>query len=376
MNRRRKRRKRRTFYDNPRYFGYTRVSKADNRVIREIRPDYEPPERPGEASLLRQEKAIRSWAERECVDIERVFFDEGISGREVPWSQRPGFLEMLDTLEDGDHVVVWRLDRLDRGPGGMVAALRHLQSEKDVVVHAIQEAGGQGIDLDTLQGNAVAEVYSLLASLDAVQRRATAVEVSEYCRRIGRKYCNHPGFGRTFVEREDPVTGERHEWIVWDQDECAKIKELHRRVEVQGESLYRVALDLHNRQGGKPCKHGGVWVNFTPRSIRRKDQGHPNRARRALKWYKNILAAGGDIGYGDGLSTQEAEDLVKAFQLPVVSLDEVCLDWGLTFEEACDILDSDSSLPKKLRQKRKRKPPQATGRTEVRPQRIGRRREC
>lgn len=72
-------------------FGYVRVStreQADHGV-----------------SLEAQEQALR---EAECT---RIFVDAGISGRQT---SRHEFDRMLDTLREGDTVVVWKLDRLGR----------------------------------------------------------------------------------------------------------------------------------------------------------------------------------------------------------------------------------------------------------------------
>lgn len=47
---------------------------------------------------------------------ERIFQDEGISGAKA---KRPGLEETLKALKRGDHLIVWKLDRLGR-------SLRHL----------------------------------------------------------------------------------------------------------------------------------------------------------------------------------------------------------------------------------------------------------
>lgn len=72
-------------------FGYARVStreQADHGV-----------------SLEAQERALRDAG---CT---RIFVDAGVSGRQT---SRPEFDHMLDTLQEGNTVVVWKLDRLGR----------------------------------------------------------------------------------------------------------------------------------------------------------------------------------------------------------------------------------------------------------------------
>ena len=54
----------------------------------------------------------------------RIFADEGVSGSKA---ERPALAEMLDYLQEGDLVIVWRLDRLGRS----VSHLAHLLNQFD-----------------------------------------------------------------------------------------------------------------------------------------------------------------------------------------------------------------------------------------------------
>ena len=51
---------------------------------------------------------VNALREAEC-DV--VYIDEGVSGSTT---ERAELNRMLDDLEDGEHVVVWKLDRLSR----------------------------------------------------------------------------------------------------------------------------------------------------------------------------------------------------------------------------------------------------------------------
>jgi DNA invertase Pin-like site-specific DNA recombinase len=66
-------------------------------------------------SLDAQEEAIRSWADEQGHEVAAVFVDNGRSGT-LDAIDRPGLLEALALLEDGDAeaLVVHRLDRLAR----------------------------------------------------------------------------------------------------------------------------------------------------------------------------------------------------------------------------------------------------------------------
>jgi DNA invertase Pin-like site-specific DNA recombinase len=64
-----------------------------------------------EQDVKNQMHAIRSRGYK--VMANRVVKDEGVSGS-VPAMQRPNFVKLVDKLEDGDTLVVLKLDRLGR----------------------------------------------------------------------------------------------------------------------------------------------------------------------------------------------------------------------------------------------------------------------
>ena len=72
--------------------------------------------------------------------------DHRLAGHGLPYWRRPGFATLLDRLDPDDHVVVWRLCRLDPNFRGVVKALKQLINQQ-VVVHAIEEFG----DFDRLE---------------------------------------------------------------------------------------------------------------------------------------------------------------------------------------------------------------------------------
>ena len=53
-----------------------------------------------------------------------LFKDEGVSGTTT---KRPSLLRCLKTLERGDTVIVWKLDRLGRGLRGLITMLDDLK---------------------------------------------------------------------------------------------------------------------------------------------------------------------------------------------------------------------------------------------------------
>lgn len=56
---------------------------------------------------------------------ERVFIDEGYSGSKT---QRPGLKKALKRLNEGDSLIVWRLDRLGRSMRHLIELTSHLDA--------------------------------------------------------------------------------------------------------------------------------------------------------------------------------------------------------------------------------------------------------
>ena len=64
-------------------------------------------------SIVAQVRAIKTWAEKNDIDIIREYTDEGISGTS---DDRPGFLRMMQELPGikPDYVLVHKFDRFAR----------------------------------------------------------------------------------------------------------------------------------------------------------------------------------------------------------------------------------------------------------------------
>jgi DNA invertase Pin-like site-specific DNA recombinase len=284
--------------DKPRIFGYARVSKATGtgQLLKNIPDGYEPPEDPREPSIQRQFSALTDWAEKQGEPI-TLGFDEGISGAEVSYRDRPGFQKLVKQMKPGDKLAIWRLDRLERGMGRMIAAAKWLYDDCKVSVHALYENNGEGLNLDSVQGKALLYVFEMVAMFENESRKAATKAGLQYRRLVGQKYTQWAGYGRRFEKRKE--NGQTVTYVVWDETQCDIIREIKRRRD-EGESWYRIGLDLHQRQGGKPSPNGGTWLTFSPSKMSKKEQGDPRKVVRVYKWYALLLHYGLDFG-ADGV---------------------------------------------------------------------------
>ncbi|MGC8518850.1 MAG: recombinase family protein [Steroidobacteraceae bacterium] len=113
-----------------------------------------------------------------------VFKDEGISGATA---QRPARLKCLKTLEAGDTLVVWKLDRLERSRRDLIHLLDELK-HRGVKFRSLTEA----IDTDTATGRAMWPMIGVLAELERsliVERTRAGVKAAQ---RRGLKFGRKP----------------------------------------------------------------------------------------------------------------------------------------------------------------------------------------
>jgi len=106
-------------------------------------------------------------------------FDDKISGSR---SERAGLAKALEMLRDGDTLVVWKLDRLDRSVKNLVDLVGELQNQ-GIQFKSLTDA----IDTSTPSGRFFFHVMASLAEMErelTVERTRAGLEVA---RQLGRK---------------------------------------------------------------------------------------------------------------------------------------------------------------------------------------------
>jgi len=88
---------------------------------------------------------------------EKIFVDE-LSGAKAA---RPGLQQAMDSLREGDVLVVWRLDRLGRSLRNLLELVEKLK-ERKVGFRSIQES----MDTSTSGGNLIFQVFGALAEFE------------------------------------------------------------------------------------------------------------------------------------------------------------------------------------------------------------------
>jgi len=94
----------------------------------------------------------------EANDCELVFTDQGVSGSTF---DRPGLAEALDTLQGGDMLIVWRLDRLGRSLIDLIQVINDL-GKREVEFRSLSEA----IDTSTSGGRLTFHIMAAMAEFE------------------------------------------------------------------------------------------------------------------------------------------------------------------------------------------------------------------
>lgn len=107
-----------------------------------------------------------------------MIWEEGSGAK----ADRPGLADALDRLREGDTLVVWKLDRLGRSLGDLIALVEDLQ-QRGVEFVSLREA----IDTTTSGGRLVFHIFGALAEFEREVIRERTRAGLDAARARGRK---------------------------------------------------------------------------------------------------------------------------------------------------------------------------------------------
>jgi len=185
-----------------RTFAYARVSTSDQTTVNQLREI--------EAAGF-------------SVDKRRVV-SESISGS-VSADQRPGFAQLLVKMEEGDVLIVTKLDRLGRNAMDVRATVEGL-AERGIRVHCLALGG---VDLTSAAGRMTMQVLNAVAEFE----RDLLIERT------------HAGIARAKAEgkaigRPSALSGEQRADVLRELDAGASVAALARRFGTSRQTIMRV----------------------------------------------------------------------------------------------------------------------------------------
>lgn len=206
--------------------------------------------------------------------------------------KRPEFCKLMDDMEQGDHLIVWRLDRLERKMFPMVEALDWLV-RRGISIHVL-EHGGMQLDLDTAMGKLFVMILAGFSEVFSAQLSETIKADVKWRKARGLAYSHLPPPGHIRIKRlaTNPKNRKKYDLFdVWDDKQCDLIREIAYRFN-HGEAMEMIAKDFTERRERRG--NGILWIN--PRGHGRKPRRvATNPLYNAYWWYMRRLAEGLDL---------------------------------------------------------------------------------
>lgn len=174
-----------------------------------------------------------------------VFIDAGKSADSIPYDQRPEFVKMMNAIQPGDHLIVWRWDRIDRG-STFQAAIEWIK-KYGIRLHVLED-GGREQNFDEPSQEFMATIHGGIAKYENAKRRLASMRAKQFLKDHGTYIHGMPMPGTKLIWRG----GKRS----YQHDEAERV--LCREI---GSRVY------HGTFRGKPAVLGvdAVRLDFTAR---------------------------------------------------------------------------------------------------------------
>jgi DNA invertase Pin-like site-specific DNA recombinase len=199
-----------------------------------------------------------------------LFIDAGKSAESIPWYERPAFVKLMVAIAPGDHLIVWRWDRIDRG-AAYHQAVEWIQ-RAGIQLHVLEE-GSEAKDLAEPSQELLATIHGGMAKYNNAMRRLASMRAKKFLKDHGiyRHGMTMPGYRRVV-----PVQNGRRGKPQYRHDEAERvlIRELGSRVRwgnLYGRRVARgvreVLADFNAR--GEVTAQGGPWKRGRMQKIAR-----------------------------------------------------------------------------------------------------------
>lgn len=230
------------------------------------------------------------------------------SARHVRFDKRPELVKLMREMQNGDHLIVWRLDRFDRSMSGIVAVLKWA-SDRDIHL-IVLEHGDVKLDINTALGKFMVHILAVFASWESDRHSEIVKAAMKWCKENGLS-CGRAKFGKKKVKLP-ARPGQRKGRVmeVWDEGECRQIREIVVRHDA-GETIYEIGQDFDRR--------GERTANNKPWAIHKgAKRTNYSRFYRVYKLYKRLQAAGKELGITNPIDEaalkQNGQDSQPQFQ--------------------------------------------------------------
>jgi len=256
----------------PRVMGYSRVSLDEQAV-----------------GIKAQNEAIEKMAveiaQKHGAMWQGAVLEEVDSARKVRYFDRPVFASLLSTLRSKDHLVVYKLDRLERNQRYMIE-LGYRLADMGVTLHIVCGLGGQRMDLDTMVGRLIFSIFAWFSELEVENIRERTRNAMQWRKANGFAYCpTRLGF-TTVPLALKPGQDKPLKQVVPDPGDMRTLFRIVFLIDRCGWLLRDVATALY-KEGAKTSK-GKPWTRESP--IQKARGRHPLRVNTISMIYRRFKA--------------------------------------------------------------------------------------
>jgi len=283
-------------------------------------------------SVARQIESAEQYAAARKWSLVATFTDEGVSASDHRPERRPGWRALLDTTEQYDVVIIWKVDRLARKVIDFLHADQDLQNRGAGIV-AVEQA----IDMTTPQGRAFATMLGVFAELEAAEISSRVAAARRHLIKNGRVVGGTVPYGWRSIDNPDGAGM----ILAQDPDKIDWVSGMAQRCQ-RGDTIYSIAAWLDA---------SGAPLPKASQSRRKKPSWHSGTVERLLR--NPVLAGMTAFNPGNNGKARGEEVLRDERGLPVVDESVAIMDpasWR-AMVAALDNRDSAQSKPRALRAK-------------------------
>ena len=176
-----------------------------------------------------------------------ILEDDGVSAKTVPHADRPGFRRLMELCKPGDHLIVWRWDRIDRDFFTCMEAFKWMR-DTPITLHVLIYKNGQPINFRESMESLIAVIMAWFGEHENEEKTEASVRGKNYRKALGTYIHGSPIPGSKLIWRE----GKR----AYQHDEAERVlcREIATRV-YWGTMRGKRAI----------CGIRAVWLDFTAR---------------------------------------------------------------------------------------------------------------
>jgi len=203
-------------------------------------------------SLDLQKKMIHQYCELNHLYLERIYSDEGISGKST--QNRLGYQQVMERVENKevDSVVVYSITRFGRNLYDTISSVR-VMTDKDITFLSVKE----NINTKTPEGRLQLNIYSSVSEYEREEIVGRIKSSLQHKKENGEKFC-HSVFGLKVVNGK----------FVKD-DKQMKIRRRIKLLYNKGYSMSKISR-MFNEEN-IPTDRGGNWHHSTISNILKTD---------------------------------------------------------------------------------------------------------